>query len=161
MRSLRESLLSSDYDLHDSDVLTLRELGYKCTTMSCSDDYGISISQQKVSELTDGIINISLTTGLSPYSKGWEDCVDDVVFQARVKKGRQRLGIGKWRFAWLIRLVIDNCHANPDEIADFIQKTNAYNFRPVVKIVRDKILIKAEHHAPHGVYKMSMTLKKQ
>lgn len=161
MRPLHESLLDTDFDLHDEDILTLRELGYKCMTMTCNNDYGLSISRPAVLKLTDGLIDISMTSSLSPYSAGWEDCCSDAVFRAKVRQGRDRMGQGKWRFAWLIRLVIDNCHAKPDEIADFIQKINIYSFRPTVKVFRDRIVIKSEHRFPHDTYNMSMTLKKQ
>lgn len=61
LENILESLLDNDFDIGDSDVLTLRQAGYYCTNMACTDEFGRYISSGQIKKMLG--INISQTNG--------------------------------------------------------------------------------------------------
>lgn len=159
-----EGLLDSDYDIQDSDVFTLKQMSYKCTSMMANDNWGRGMSDKKCMELAGVEISQANYKGINPYN-GLEEYVKSVdVYHAKVSAGRDGMGTGKWRFAWMIRMVLDNCNDNPKEIEQFILNCLSKNVRQPevnVRVMRNKILIKSKFMGTWGPASMSMTLSKQ
>ena len=160
---LLEGLLDSDFDVQDSDVFTLKQMGYKCTNMSANDSWGRGMSDQKCMDLTGIEISQTNRNGINPY-KGFEEYVNTVVYHNKVSAGRDGMGFGKWRFAWMIRFVLDYCNDNPDDIKKFIEDCMAdkiiHGLAVSIRKMRNKIIIKGEFVGTWGPAKMSMTLTK-
>lgn len=159
-----EGLLDSDYDIQDSDVFTLKQMGYKCTSMSAGDNWGRGMSDKNCMDLTGVEISQANHKGINPY-KGFDQYVkSEDVFHAKVTSGRDGMGFGKWRFAWMIRLVLDYCNNDPKEIEQFILNCLAKQVKqPEVNVrkTKDKIFIKGKFMGTWGPASMSMTLTKQ
>ena len=160
---LFEGLLDSDFDIKDSDVLTLKQMGYTCTNMSANDNWGRGMSDKNCMRLTGIEISQANRHGINPYND-FEEYTSTVVYHNKVSAGRDGMGFGKWRFAWMIRLVLDFCNDNPDEIKKFIEdcmSNNVHGLEVTVKKMRSKIIIKGKFVGTWGTANMSMTLTKQ
>lgn len=159
-----ESLLDADFDINDSDVFTLKQMGYICTSMSANDNWGRGMSDRSCMDMTGVEISQANRNGINPY-RGFEDYVKSVtVYHAKVSGGRDGYGFGKWRFAWMIRLVLDFCNDNPKKIEEFILKCLSKNVKQPevsVRTTKTKIFIKGKFMGTWGPGNMSMTLTKQ
>lgn len=160
-----EGLLDKDFDVTDSDVFTLKQMGYICTSMYASDNWGRGMFDKKCLDMTGITISQANREGINPY-KDFENYVkSEMVFHHKVSGGRDGMGFGKWRFAWMIRFVLDFCNDKPDEIKEFI--TNCMCEKVIrslevsVRKTKDKIFIKGRFVGTWGPASMSMTLTKQ
>lgn len=162
--SCLEGLLDADFDIKDSDVFTLKQMGYVCTSMSANDNWGRGMSDRNCMNLTGIEISQSNRNGINPYN-GFDQYVkSETVYHAKVSSGRDGYGFGKWRFAWMIRMVLDNCNNNPKEIEEFILKCLSKNVKQPevnVRTTKTKIFIKGKFMGTWGPASMSMTLTKQ
>lgn len=159
-----ESLLDADFDIGD-EVLTLKQAGYICTNMSCNDNWGRNVSQKACAEITGDKIDISQAnrTNQNPY-RGFADYVSsEAVYHAKVSAGRDGMGMGKWKFAWTIRILLDYCHCDTEEIKEMLTKMVAtkHPFEVTVKQMRNKFIIKSTYQTMWGKGNMSMTLTRQ
>ncbi len=88
-----------------------------------------------------------------------KDYCSETLFHAKVKAGRDGMGMGAWRFAWLIRLVMDHCHPTAESIRDFIEQVHPSN--PDIKVSKNRIIIKATQLINGRKGNMSMTFTKR
>lgn len=160
---LCEGILDTEFDIGD-EAFTLKQLGYKCTNMSANDDWGRALVDSKLKAITGIEISPANRQNHNPY-RGFEEYVQsEMVFHSKVSGGRDGMGMGKWKFAWMIRFVLDYCHPDVDEIRQFITDSLATSVRWVkvdVRMTKTKIFIKASHKGIWGNANMSMTLTKQ
>lgn len=164
LQSTLESLLDTDFDIGD-EVLTLRQAGYICTNMSCNDNWGRNVSQKACFEITDNKIDVSQAnrTNQNPYRTLANYIRSEAEYHAKVSSGRDGFGMGKWRFAWVIQILLDYCHDDLDEIKAMIEKMVTGVKGPVVvnmRRTRNKITIKSSYKTIWGAANMSMTLTK-
>ena len=159
-----EGLLDSDFDIKDSDVFTLKHMGFKCTNMSANDNWGPGMDDTACNGILGVEISQANRKGHNPYN-GFDQYVkSEMVFHHKVSAGRDGMGFGKWRFAWMIRLVLDCCNDNPDEIEKTLKScmsTKVHGLDVSVRKMKNKIIIKMKHIGMWGPASMSMTLTKE
>lgn len=163
LQQIMDGLLDSGFDIKDSDVFTLKQMGYKCTVMSAGDNWGRGMDDRKCMDLTGIEISQANRHGINPYV-GFDEYANETVFHAKVSAGRDGMGFGKWRFAWMIRIVLDFCNDNPAEIEKFVKSCMSdkiHNLEVAVRKTKNKITIKMKHVGTWGPASMSMTLTKQ